>query len=457
MKQKAKKSVLNIVSNVIQAVFKGVFFIILIANLFWHSIINFYIIAVSVIILCCFSEDVCGSAIIAFTAVTGILDAVFIKHGGEIHAVLAEYGAIVCLYLILEMYRSEYVSIKAIFFERYCTLDREIISKDCEIYKNKKSIADLKQHIRNFKKVSRVLYSFQALFDEKKIIKRSEDIACRFIGKGSWKMKKYSDGDVFAFYMKNTSLPLMVADMSTDRRFSPGENSEIMSLIAAPIEFNGIFWGTLQGSSGMKNFFSEEDLRQLSLLSGIVNTVLNNSYLYKQLQTLAVTDGLTGLYTQIYFKEILVEELGRCQTNKLPLSLGILDVDFFKDINDRYGHQVGDSILCQVSSLLRAKLRETDFIARYGGEEFAFIMLHTRSGEAARILEQMRLNIEKQEFLLPVKSSLPVQIKITASIGFVSLDRSFPVSGEEFIKNADVALYRAKRLGRNRVEEFLGE
>jgi diguanylate cyclase (GGDEF)-like protein len=456
MKQKVNEDILNIVSTVIQVVFKSIFFITLIVNLFWHSIINFYIIVVSIILFCCFSENICGSVIIVFTVIASILDAVFIRHWWEVHSVLAEYGAIVCLYLILEMYRNKYISLKSSFFEMYCTLDREIISKNCEIYENKKSIADLKQHIRNFKKISRVLYSFQALFDEKKIIKKSEDIAHKFIGKGFWKMKKYSGEDIFAFYMKNTSLPLMIADMSTEKRFSPEKNNEVMSLIAAPIEFNGIFWGTLQGSSGIKNFFSEEDLRQLSLLSGIVNTVLNNSYLYKQLQSLAVTDGLTGLYTQIYFKEILIGELGRCRTNKLPLSLGILDVDFFKDINDKYGHQAGDSILHQISSLLCAKLRETDFIARYGGEEFAFIMLHTNSEEAAKILEQIRLNIERQEFLLPVKSLSPVQIKITVSIGFVSLDRSFPVSEEKFIKNADAALYRAKRLGRNRVEEFLG-
>lgn len=132
-------------------------------------------------------------------------------------------------------------------------------------------------------------------------------------------------------------------------------------------------------------------------------------------------------------------------------------MDFFKSINDEYGHQAGDSILLQVSSLLRARFRETDFIARYGGEEFAFMMLRTNSREAAKILEHIRLKIEKHRFFLHFGSSYPIQIKITVSIGFVSVTRGFPISEEEFIKNADKALYKAKQLGRNRVEGFLCE
>jgi diguanylate cyclase (GGDEF)-like protein len=451
-----KRNILTIISTISPYVFISVFFIALTVNVFLDSIISFSLIAISIIMFYYFSEDSYNGILIGFTIIALVLDIAFMKQKYEVYFVLLEYASIVCLYLILEMYKDKYISIKNSLFEKYDMLNIEIASIDYEISKNKEIVSDLKRHIKDLRKIGKVLQSFQASFDEKKIVEKSEDIAYKFIGKGSWKLKKYSDDDIFAFYMKSTSLPLMIANISNDKRFflKQNKNNEKMSLIAVPIEFNGIFWGTLQGSSDIKDFFSENDLRQLYLLSGIISTVLNNSYFYKRLQTLAITDGLTGLYNQIYFKEMLREELSRSQSNKLPLSLGILDIDFFKNINDKYGHQAGDSILRQISSLLRARFRETDFIARYGGEEFVFIMLHTNSREAAKILEHIRLRIEKQRFFLPVKSLFPVQIKITVSIGFVSLDKNSSISDEEFIKNADTALYKAKQLGRNKVEGF---
>jgi len=457
--QKAsKRNISYIIPTIAPYVFISAFFVALAVNAFLHSIISFSLIAVLLIILCYFSESIYDNVLVIFTIITFILDIVFMKQRYEVYLVLLEYTSIVFLWLILKMYRNKCISIKRDFFEKYNTIDKEIILIGCRILENKKIISDLARHSEDLKKISKVLQSFQASFAEKEIIEKSEDIAYRFIGKGSWRLKKYSDDDIFAFYMKSTSLPLMIEDISTDERFlKQNKDNGKMSFIAVSIELNGVFWGILQGSSNMKDFFSEDDLRQLYLLSGIISTVLSNSYLYKQLQTLAITDGLTGLYNQIYFKEMLKEEFSRSQSNRLPLTLGILDVDFFKDVNDRYGHQAGDSILCQISSLLRARFRETDFIARYGGEEFAFIMLHTNLREAAKILEYIRLKIEKQNFFLPVKNSFPVQIKITASIGFVSLDKNFSVSEEEFIRNADMALYRAKQLGRNKVEGFLFE
>jgi PleD family two-component response regulator len=109
----------------------------------------------------------------------------------------------------------------------------------------------------------------------------------------------------------------------------------------------------LEGSHHSENFFSQENLQQLSMLSNTIATALNNFYIYNQLQTLAITDGLTGLYTNIYFKERLSEELSRSQSNKIPLSFGLLDIDRFKGINDKYGHQAGDFVLRRIASILR--------------------------------------------------------------------------------------------------------
>ncbi|GMO64153.1 MAG: hypothetical protein Nk1A_0270 [Endomicrobiia bacterium] len=451
-----KKNILDILQIANPFIFIIAFFVALVINVYLHSVISFSLIAILVTMFYCFSENAYAYSgiLIVFTIITFVLDILLVKQKYEVYILMLEYMSIVCLCLILEMYKIKYVSIRKCFFERYNIISREIVLINYEISENRKIIIDLTQRIRDFKKIGGILQSLQISFDERKIIEKSEDIVHKFIGKGSWKLKKYRDDDIFASYMKNTSLPLIIKDVTTDKRFLSKQNSGKVSFIATPIEFNGIFWGVLQGSSSIKDFFSERDLYQLSLLSGIVSTVLNNSYLYKQIQTLTITDGLTGLYNQIYFKEVLREEIDRSRSNNLSLSLGILDVDFFKNINDEYGHQAGDSILFQVSSLLRARFRETDFIARYGGEEFAFMMLRTNSREAAKILEHIRLKIEKQRFFLPLESLYPIQIKITVSIGFVSLTRGFPISEEEFIKNADKALYKAKRLGRNRVEGF---
>ncbi|MDR1511535.1 MAG: sensor domain-containing diguanylate cyclase [Endomicrobium sp.] len=434
-----------------------VFFIALAVNIYLHSLVNLLLVITLVIVFYYFSENACGGILIIFTIATFVFDIIFVKQKYEIYVVILEYISIVCLCLILEMYKIKYISIKKCFSEKYNVISKEIILINYEISENKKMIVDLTQRIRDFKEIGKIFQSLQASSVERKIIEKSEDIAYKFIGKGSWKLKKYEDNDVLASYIKSTSLPLMIRDATNDNRFlflRQQNSSNKMSFIATSIKFNEVFWGILQGSSNIKNFFSEHDLRQLSLLSGIVSTVLDNFYLCKQLQTLAITDGLTGLYNQTYFKEILREEIDRSRSNRFPLSLGILDVDFFKNINDRYGHQSGDSILRQVSSILRSRFRRTDFVARYGGEEFAFVMLRTNSREAVKILEHIRLKIEKQSFFLPIESLYPIQIKITVSIGFASLTGNSHISEEKFIKNVDSALYKAKQLGRNRVECF---
>ncbi|MDR3071632.1 MAG: sensor domain-containing diguanylate cyclase [Endomicrobium sp.] len=457
LKWKATNNILDVVSTVGVPVFAGIFFVGWIVSLFYHPVINFPLIAIPIIVLYYFSSNIYSGILTGVTVVTGIVDAIFFIQKSEVSLILLECVAIVCLYLILEMYKNKYVSTKNRFFEEHDTLKWEITLKESAILENTKRIDNLHQRIKNLKKMGEIIQSFRGSLNEEELIHKSENIADEFMGKGFWKLKKYKNDDVFALYIKNTSLSLMITNIADDTRFPSEKNNDKSSVIAVPIEFNKTFWGILQGTSYIRNFFSEEDLRQLSLLAGIISTALNNFYLYEQLETLSITDGLTGLYTNIYFKERLKEELNRSQINKLPLSLCILDIDFFKDINDIYGHQMGDSVLRQISSILRLKLRETDFIARYGGEEFAIIMLYTNSSEAIKILEKIRLTIERESFFLPLGDLSSSQIKITASIGFVSLNKKNYISEEKFIQNADEALYKAKQLGRNRVEEYCYE
>ncbi|MDR2399438.1 MAG: sensor domain-containing diguanylate cyclase [Endomicrobium sp.] len=456
-KNRISKNTIDIISDSLVPIASGIFFIFWAVNLLKHPVAYFPIIAFPIIIFYYFSGSIFSAILVFISIMTGILESLFfIDRYSEICALLFECLAIFGVYAVLELYRKRHVNVRNKFISKYEDLSRKISEKESIILENNILSSNLSGQIKNFRKIGDILQTFHDSLSEKEIVHKSEDIAFRFFSKGSWKLKKYSEYDKITYYIKQNSVPLIVGNIVEDKRFN-NYNSEKMSLIAVPIEFNGIFWGILEGYSREENFFSQENLQQLSMISGIIATALNNFYLYKKLQTLAITDGLTSLYTNAYFKERLGEELNRSRSNKIPLSLGILDIDHFKNVNDKYGHQSGDFVLRRIASILRLNFRESDFIARYGGEEFAFMMLHASSKEASKILEKIRASVEHEDFFIPVESLLPVCLKITVSIGFVSLSDKVESSEEEFLKNADKALYKAKILGRNRVEEYLYE
>ena len=114
--------------------------------------------------------------------------------------------------------------------------------KDSEINENKKRTEDIKQQIKNFQKMGNIIQTFEASLDEKEIIEKSGELAAQFIGNGNWKLKKNTQGDAFAKYIKNTGLPLIITDLSNDRRFLLTQ-SRYLSVIAVPVEVNGSFWG----------------------------------------------------------------------------------------------------------------------------------------------------------------------------------------------------------------------
>ncbi len=165
----------------------------------------------------------------------------------------------------------------------------------------------------------------------------------------------------------------------------------------------------------------------------------------EHLHTLSVTDGLTRAHNHRFFKERLREEFRRSQRYDAPLSLMLLDVDHFKDVNDRYGHVVGDEVLCDVADAIRASIRDTDLLARYGGEEFAVLLPNTRLGGALTVAERVWRGI------WAVAAGPARELRITASIGLSAFPGRSVVSPEQLLCTADEALYRAKHEGRNRI------
>ncbi len=165
----------------------------------------------------------------------------------------------------------------------------------------------------------------------------------------------------------------------------------------------------------------------------------------EQLEKLATTDGMTGLHNRRHFMKLAEAEWGRFQRHGRPLSLLMLDVDFFKSINDRFGHDVGDQVVAQIAALCREDRRVSDVVARIGGEEFALLLPETATEAAYAVAERLRRNVEVSP-LLSNSSGLAV----TVSIGVAEAGPG--MSGiVDLMKDSDRALYEAKGLGRNRV------
>lgn len=168
-----------------------------------------------------------------------------------------------------------------------------------------------------------------------------------------------------------------------------------------------------------------------------------------KLRKLAFRDDLTGLYNHRYFQEILEAEIQRSIRYNHPVSLLLLDVDFFKRVNDTYGHPAGDHVLRQISLKMAKLVRHCDIVARYGGEEFAIILPEIRKSGAKVLAQRIRRGIEQLQITITSQ-----QLEITVSVGVSSTDDIEGVKDARaaLISNADQALYTAKRNGRNRVE-----
>jgi diguanylate cyclase (GGDEF)-like protein len=165
----------------------------------------------------------------------------------------------------------------------------------------------------------------------------------------------------------------------------------------------------------------------------------------EELEELAMTDPLTGIYNRRYFMSKVSEELARTKRYGHPLSLMVLDVDHLKDINDTYGHEVGDEVLKSFAKHCLLNLRSTDHLARMGGDEFIALLIQTDQDEAQVIAERFRESIAEMELEFN-----NIAIQTSVSIGLIT-SRDGELSVEELLKGADEALYKAKERGRNQI------
>jgi len=221
---------------------------------------------------------------------------------------------------------------------------------------------------------------------------------------------------------------------------------EIGSFICIPLISKSRKFGLILIEHKNKNTFTEENLRLVTTICKSVSMAIENAELYANLQDLATIDGLTGVFNRVYFHQKFESEFKMAIDSGYDLTLVILDIDFFKNFNDTYGHMFGDVVLRNVAQTVKNNMRATDTVARFGGEEFVVILPRTSVQEAFEKIESLRQKIANSI----VKDNL-ISVSITASFGIASFP-AISANQIELIRDADNALYKAKDSGRNCVK-----
>jgi len=220
------------------------------------------------------------------------------------------------------------------------------------------------------------------------------------------------------------------------------------SLICVPLKSRGRVIGVLNANDKQGGDFLPEDLNLITLFANQAAVAIDNAAMHDQLWKSSVTDGLTKTYVHTYFEEQLTKKVDEALRTDGKLSVIMLDLDHFKNVNDAYGHQVGDDVLRQVGRLLRHAVRANDLVARYGGEEFVLVLTDVPFRIVLGVANRLLKAVANSKFVVGEdKSSL---ISITASFGIAALPLD-EKTATSLVKRADTYLYKSKEGGRNRI------
>ncbi|NFR87553.1 GGDEF domain-containing protein [Clostridium sp. ZS2] len=224
------------------------------------------------------------------------------------------------------------------------------------------------------------------------------------------------------------------------------------SIMYIPIIIKNKSIGVISVQSYRKNAYTRNELNELKILSSYIAIALQNGKIFNTVEHFAKYDSLTGMFN----RNVILTQGERIFNNKLEtkqtFSIIMIDVDYFKQINDRYGHDIGDIVLRDISSIIKSEIRNTDSLGRYGGEEFLILLPNINLEEAKKIADRIRKSVEnyKYHYLTSEKHN-----RVTLSLGVYEFNKN-EFDFFEGVKKADKALYMAKSLGRNRTIEYSG-
>ena len=274
---------------------------------------------------------------------------------------------------------------------------------------------------------------------------------------GNWRLRKASLNNCFLGYAIQKNQSFIIRDFD---QFPPLEYQfedcdkpkDTRSGLAVLMHLGGLITGALFTQSLQSNIYTDEHLQILEMLASQSAAALENARLYEEVHRLAISDSLTSLFTRRHFFSMAQIELERSRRYGFPLSLIMMDIDLFKQVNDTYGHLAGDRVLQTIAKTCKRHLRASDVIGRYGGEEF-LILLPQTDLEGSRLLAE-RLRSKISRLRLATKDG---KVKVTVSMGIHTVGAGkFPETPsleliDQMIGKADAALYAAKQMGRNQV------
>lgn len=247
--------------------------------------------------------------------------------------------------------------------------------------------------------------------------------------------------------------PICIDDLEKEpglvQNLLPNLPESLRSVMIAPLLDKNAPLGMLTLTSSRPGVFTNADLRLLLSIAATTAVALQNARLHAEVQRLAVTDSLTGLHNRRGFFVLGRRELERARRFGRPLAVIMVDIDHFKEINDTLGHAAGDQVLRTLAERLRGALREVDIVGRYGGDEFIVLLPEAGPEMAVSVAERLREKLADPIKLSPSEGGTP--LRLTASMG-VANTRPQDSNLKGLINQADLAAYKAKRNGRNRVE-----
>ena len=254
-------------------------------------------------------------------------------------------------------------------------------------------------------------------------------------------------GNILNFWAAKYSRPLLVQQGANIQADAFLESIGCESGVVVPLFVSNQVMGSIQLFARRHAAFTREDAQLLWVLVLVAENQLTREYANEGLLRFAFTDYLTGLKTRGYFEQQLDLEIKRAERKRGKLALLMVDIDHFKQLNDTYGHHVGDQVLRDVAAILMKDMREIDTVARYGGEEFVIILPETTAGGALFVAQRLRRAVEQARFFAGSANAVE---RLTISIGIAIFDSDAQFK-RDLIEYSDAALYAAKSAGRNQV------